>query len=556
MQVIRTMVLCLAAAGAALFAGNGVLRAEQKSAAELVKGLTSGTEKSRSNCAAAVEKLERISKKLVPGLIAALKDKRYLVRKAAVTALTKVDGGEDAASALIAMHKNDNAFLLRQLAAEALGKIGPRAAAAIPALKATLVENAHLSRAAAGALVRIGSEGSAALLSVLEDPDKKVRIASIRALGSSGIGSAKAVAAACKLLEDEEDSVKVAAAWALADMGKDAKEAVPVLIAFVKGKRNFIQQAGITALAKIAPLNGKAVTVVFGAVRGLSGKWGDKNLYTAVVHAVKHTGADAVPVLIAGLGDENGTVRHLAILALGHVGPKASGAVSALVPFLKGEHAKDTAETLAKIGAAAVSVLARTVGSKDERSRAAAVHAFSVPGPARTKAVPVLTALLGSGDPAIRAAAAAALAHIGPDAKDAAPSLIARLEDKEASVRIAAVNALAKIGVQSEAAIPTIIEFLKDAKLRNTAIDALGDFGEKAKDGVVPLLAIAAGQDIFIGRKARHAVAKIGAAAVPALIEALKDTDASVRKTAAKVLQLIGPDAKPAIPALTKLLKD
>ncbi len=47
-----------------------------------------------------------------------------------------------------------------------------------------------------------------------------------------------------------------------------------------------------------------------------------------------------------------------------------------------------------------------------------------------------------------------------------------------------------------------------------------------------------------------------GEAGVPALIEALKDTEWDVRSGAAKGLGGIGPEAKAAVPALIEALKD
>jgi HEAT repeat protein len=55
---------------------------------------------------------------------------------------------------------------------------------------------------------------------------------------------------------------------------------------------------------------------------------------------------------------------------------------------------------------------------------------------------------------------------------------------------------------------------------------------------------------------AAEALKKIGSAAVPALIEALKDRDGYVRRNAAGALGIIGRDAKAAVPALNEALND
>ena len=55
---------------------------------------------------------------------------------------------------------------------------------------------------------------------------------------------------------------------------------------------------------------------------------------------------------------------------------------------------------------------------------------------------------------------------------------------------------------------------------------------------------------------AADALGRIGAAAVPALIEALRSSDAAVRLKAVEVLGRMGPDAKDAVPDLVRLLDD
>src|SRR5690349_1007545 len=55
---------------------------------------------------------------------------------------------------------------------------------------------------------------------------------------------------------------------------------------------------------------------------------------------------------------------------------------------------------------------------------------------------------------------------------------------------------------------------------------------------------------------AEDALGRIGAPAVPALMDALRSTDPIVRKKAVEVLGRMGEDAAPAVPALTALLDD
>ncbi len=100
--------------------------------------------------------------------------------------------------------------------------------------------------------------------------------------------------------------------------------------------------------------------------------------------------------------------------------------------------------------------------------------------------------------------------------------------DTSPSVRWSAAVALGKIGPDAKAAVPALIEALKDenSEMRRRVAVALGNIGPDAK------------------------------AAVPALIEALKDENKNVRDSAAVALGTLGPDAKAAVPVLIEALKD
>lgn len=69
------------------------------------------------------------------------------------------------------------------------------------------------------------------------------------------------------------------------------------------------------------------------------------------------------------------------------------------------------------------------------------------------------------------------------------------------------------------------------------------DFKDESENGLVQA-------------RAMYALVKIGAPAVPKLIEALDSDDINVRLMALNTLGLIGPDAKDAIPAIRKALED
>ena len=118
------------------------------------------------------------------------------------------------------------------------------------------------------------------------------------------------------------------------------------------------------------------------------------------------------------------------------------------------------------------------------------------------------------------------------DKKDDVARLMKELKSKDVKTRIAAADDLGHIGQikksYTEPAVPALIDALRDtdAGVRKAAANALGKVDPDVK------------------------------LAVPALTDALKDKVPPVRQAAASALGLIGPDAKDAIPTLRETQKD
>ena len=159
--------------------------------------------------------------------------------------------------------------------------------------------------------------------------------------------------------------------------------------------------------------------------------------------------------------------------------------------------------------------------SPDEAARLTAIQNLGTRGGA--PAIAALTELLKSDSPVTRAYAAKALGTIGAPAKDAAESLIALLGDSDAGVRRQAIAAIAAIRPGPKVTVPLFAKLMHDA-------------------------------DPGIRLRVMHAVADAKGAAVPALIEALKNESAAY--WACLILRDIGPDAVGAVPALVEKLKD
>ncbi len=125
-----------------------------------------------------------------------------------------------------------------------------------------------------------------------------------------------------------------------------------------------------------------------------------------------------------------------------------------------------------------------------------------------------------------------ALGEIGPDAREAIPALIAALEHPFATISGAAADALGSIGPEAQEAIPRLIQELRRPASRQCV--------------VYETFPWAAGS----------ALGKMGAVAVPRLIDVLGDGSPLVRQLAVEALGEIGPPAKPALPRLVALRQD
>jgi HEAT repeat protein len=211
--------------------------------------------------------------------------------------------------------------------------------------------------------------------------------------------------------------------------------------------------------------------------------------------------------------------------------------------------------------------------------------------------VPALTDMLADPVPRLRCRAAVALGLIGPGAERAVPALVKMLDDPDMSTRWEATDALGCISRRSELVVPALIQALSDPNvgMKFTAMKSLGEFGEQASNAIPALLAQFPEGDMRIGQYAASALIKISRettekkvlpfllnriksspypyiraitletlgeatyepqVVVPAAMEAIDDTNVSLRVYGIIVLSEFGPAASAAVPKLTALIHD
>ncbi len=370
------------------------------------------------------------------------------------------------------------------------------------------------------------------LLQALQDEDKGMRLVAAKALGE--IGDPQVVPTLIQALQDEDMGVCEAVVEALGEIGNP--QVVLALIQALPDKNRGMRRLAET-LKKIG--DPQAVPALIQALQDE-----DENVRWVAVWALTKIGAPAVPVLIQALQDEKISVRWAAE-ALGEIGAPAVPALIQALPNKNRWVRRAAAEALGEIGdPQAVPALVQALRDEDEDVRREAAWALGKIG---ASAVPALVQALQDEDRWVRRAAAEALGKIGDP--QAVPALIQTLQDKNIWVRRAAAEALGEIG--DPQAMPALIQTLQDeVKDVRRAVGKIGD--PQAVPDLIQYFEDQGKKDVR--RAAAEALGKIGAPAVPALIQALQDEDEDVRRAAAWALGQIGD--RQAVPALIQALQD
>lgn len=296
-----------------------------------------------------------------------------------------------------------------------------------------------------------------------------------------------------------------------------------------------------------------------------------------------------VPVLADLIKDRDPRIRRLVLEALGEM--RQDAATSALVEALKDfdySVRRVAARQLGKIGASrAVTPLGKALQDSDPHVRAAAADALGTIG-SRSATPALASALVNDDDAQVRQAAAEALGRLQDSA--AIPELIGALSDDVLAVRMAAVRALAQVGrpavssleaeldtenpdtrifaaqalaqidAENEALVPVLERALseEDAVLRFLAAQTLGELHSEAEAAADALGKMVA-EDSSAENRMMAAMA-LGDTEAPgaadALVPALTDPDARVRRMGVEAFQRLGPDPEFAVPILSEMLHD
>lgn len=172
----------------------------------------------------------------------------------------------------------------------------------------------------------------------------------------------------------------------------------------------------------------------------------------------------------------------------------------------------------------------------------------------KKRAVSRLITELDQDDPFRRKWAAISLALVGPAAQEAIPSLLQEVSDKQKDAAQAARVALSEIGAPDAQQLPSLIKALGDPResIRCEAALSIGKMGPAAGQAV-PLLLEDVRRPEETPACLEDALASIGnsvPAALPPVIELLKNERVEVRLRAARILAMAGVKTPEGIAAL------
>jgi HEAT repeat protein len=486
---------------------------------------------------------------------------------------------------------DDPVVLVQERALEALAELGPRAQAALPALaRLARGKNPDLAAGACRALARLGGPGAVSpLVARLTDDRGPVREAAAQALARLGPAArtalpaltdalasptpvaartalerigAEAVAPLAAALRNEQPSARFQAGLALYHLGSRARPALPDLLASLEQPESTGQLAAATVLfaatgwEKLAPLVALADRVE---------QEQDAVLVAllALARLDPPRAAPGLPRVIRFLRERTNT--RLAVSVLTALGSSAQASADDLAALLRSDEEsrfQSAAHALYGMGPPArlVPVLRELLAGELKKSHPAGTRPqvllflLARLGPAAREAIPEVQAARKL--PPLRALAALVLARQDPArASEAIQDLLPDLEGEQIQQHTALLT-LRELGAAAAEAVPSLRPCLRNPALVLLALDVVEGVGPAGSPLVTDLLGLLSERNGLVVQRAGEILVRLGPAAVPGLLGALKSPNPRVRESAIERLGQIGKPAAGAVPALQAALED
>ena len=511
-------------------------------------------------------------------------------RSGILSALTAVDPDDPALVALLIESLENRESPVRDEAIRCLAALGPKAKEALPRIETCLLK----PRAEAKAKVRDEFEAYAmsdlvrAVARIAPDSTKTaatllkaLRRRDIRSLHPTrsewhmrdvleeGLQASLPAASALlrEALKDQDAEVRQSVALVLLRAGLDVETALPVLMEEKLWSRDTFNNTAGFRFRVVEVLSRRQMSVSPAVAGAWCKVWQTADSYTRepLGRGLVVLQPEALPHLLEQLRQAKTTQARR---DLAHLLARFEGQGPQVMPILREE-----------------------LREGKPADQYAAALALSILGPGAAEAVPELVRLLSHAHPGMRALAATTLASIGLAARPAVPALKAMLKEDKLAMCSVAADALSRIDPDASELLPLLREVLvrqmsapssdTDAikfpeELRESGVypssveRSIARFGERGASVLAEVLdnvdldewstdnvSTQCGSEMRI--RVARLLARLGPEAkpaVPALIRALKDKDPFIRDAAASALGRIGPDAKQAAPDFISLLEE
>ncbi len=201
-----------------------------------------------------------------------------------------------------------------------------------------------------------------------------------------------------------------------------------------------------------------------------------------------------------------------------------------------------------------VAELVKSLGSTDAAAQIEAMEKLEALGAEAAPAVAALAELLNSDNAQVQAHAAAALGAIGKAAKPAAEGLAALVREEDEMVRREAVEALEDIQPGPQVMLPILSGLLKDPDpvVRARVMAGLAERGDDALRVLIP--ALDQEETAYLACLIISELGPGAKPAVPALVKLLDSKNPALQREAIMALAAIGPAAEPAVAKLAGIV--
>jgi HEAT repeat protein len=386
-----------------------------------------------------------------------------------------------------------------------------------------------------------------ALVQNLRHRNVWVRESAARTVAGLGRNAGPAVPALADALKDPSPEVRATVAWALGHLGRDAGPTLLALAGALKDPAPRVRAAAAEVCRELGPL-ARDVAGPLGQLLDDKDSGVGARAALALLRVDPGQGKLAIPALIRTVaeGDAMGQQASAALRGLGEAG--LAGTVEALASEDRDQR-RAAASALASLGqgrpGAVAPALQRAVKDPDLDVRVTAARSLTVLGYRDAYLIPILIEGLGSRDLSMRDGAVGALSVLGPAARPAVPALVPILADPdEGPIRATVARVVGAAGGGVPATESALIAALgaDDSRVREAAAGALVQLRTEDPKAVPPLLRLIAHPgDRGVPHEAREIFQRVGAKALPALLDAARDPDPDLRRVALDHLPYTAP---------------